>query len=519
MNVRKSLPLLFFVFCLGVSHTQGQNIDVDYTFGEKYNDRYKFSNLLSISKDDNGGSVLVRAYYTGLILRPKGYFIEHYDKNLVLVSEYNYKLKNANFVEGYVRNGQVYLLFLDYNYDSQSYEYIVHRSPIAEMNFTEETLLSIPSKEVQSPLDKNYYNRNFTSGFSTSVLFDEEKRAFVISAHFKKGKSNNHFIYMFDTSLRKVVEHDFSAEVEEKNYAFESVAISKNLGTAYIVGKAYFKKRRFNAQERKFQYELIQISRSGSKIQTFDDAGKFSEGLKPIINVNDLFCVGFYADRKDNRYNGLSYFKLDPNSLAIRSKKYNAFSEQFMMDKFGREEDKEIKNLVFKNAGVTAEGDLLFNAEEYFVTSSVQANSSGGRVKVQRYHHNDIVSAKMKANGDVIWIRNINKAEVTQGDGAYASYSSCTKDGNTYFFISTAAENPQILPGERLLFKQGLSRNRNVFTIQLDPQGHISYEKLIDDKEARLPLMVSKPLIAPSKNDLLFYAKRGSKKQLVKVVL
>ncbi len=510
--------MLFFVFCLGVSHTQGQDIAVDYTFGEKYNDRYKFSNLLSISKDANGGSVLVRAYYTGLILKPKGYFIEHYDKDLVLLSEYNYKLKNANFVEGYVRNGQVYLLFLDYNYDSQSYEYIVHRSPIAEMNFTEETLLTIPSKEVQNPLDKNYYNRNFTSGFSTSVLFDEEKTAFVISAHFKKGKSNNHFIYMFDTSLRKLVEHDFSAEVEEKNYAFESVAISKNLGTAFIIGKAYFKKRRFTAQERKFQYELIQISSNGSRIQTFDDAGKFSEGLKPIINGTDLFCVGFYADRKDNRYNGLSYFKLDPNSLAIRSKKYNPFSEQFMMDKFGREEDKEIKNLVFKNASVTDEGDLLFNAEEYFVTSSVQANSSGGRIKVQRYHHNDIVSAKLNANGEVIWIRNINKAEVTQGDGAYASYSSCTKNGNTYFFISTAAENPQILPGERLLFKQGLSRNRNVFTIRLDPQGNISYEKLIDDKEARLPLMVSKPLIAPS-NDLLFYAKRGSKKQLVKVVL
>ncbi len=508
--------MLFFVLCLGASNAQ--NIAVDYIFGEKYKDRYKFSNLLSISNDDNGGSVLVRAYYTGVILKPKGYFIEHYDKDLALISEYNYKLKNSNFVEGYVRNGQVYLLFLDYNYDSRSYEYVVHRSPITEMNFTEETLLSIPSKEVKNPLDKNYYNRNFTSGFTTSVLFDEEKTAFVISTHFKKGKNNNHFIYMFDTSLRKLVEHDFSAEVEEKNYAFESVAVSKNLKTAYIVGKAYFKKKRFNAQERKFQYELIKISQKGGQIQTFDDTGKFSEGLKPIIHENDMYCVGFYADRKDNRYNGLSYFKLDPNSLAIRSKKYNPFSEQFMMDKFGREEDKEIKNLVFKNASVTTEGDLLFNAEEYFVTSSVQANSSGGRVKVQRYHHNDIVSAKLNANGDVIWIRNINKAEVTQGDGAYASYSSCTKDGSTYFFISTSAENPHILPGERLLFKQGLSRNRNVFTIQLDPQGHISYEKLIDDKEARLPLMVSKPLIAPT-NDLLFYAKRGSKKQLVKVVL
>ena len=192
--------MLFFVLCLGASNAQ--NIAVDYIFGEKYKDRYKFSNLLSISNDDNGGSVLVRAYYTGVILKPKGYFIEHYDKDLALISEYNYKLKNSNFVEGYVRNGQVYLLFLDYNYDSRSYEYVVHRSPITEMNFTEETLLSIPSKEVKNPLDKNYYNRNFTSGFTTSVLFDEEKTAFVISTHFKKGKNNNHFIYMFELKAK-----------------------------------------------------------------------------------------------------------------------------------------------------------------------------------------------------------------------------------------------------------------------------------------------------------------------------
>lgn len=516
MIVRKSLPILFFL-CLYALYSQ--DISVDYTLGEKYNDRHRYSNLLAISKDDNEGSVLVRSYYSGVILKPKGYLIEHYDKNMTLVSEFNYKLKNTNFIDGYVKNGQVYLLFLDYDYGSASYNYVVHRSPISAMRFTQETLLSIPSKEVQNPLDKNYYNRNFSSGFTTSVFFDDEKTAFVISAHFKKGKNNNHFIYLYDTSLGKLIEHDFSAEVEEKNYAFENIAVSKNLDEAYIIGKAYFKKRRFGALERKFQYELIQISGTGSKTQTFDDPGKFSESLKPIVQPNKLLCVGFYADRKDNRYNGLAYFDLDPNSLIVRSKKYNPFSQQFMMDKFGREDDKEIKNLVFKNASVTAEGDILFNAEEYFVTSSVQANSSGGRVKVQRFHYNDIISAKLNNSGDVEWIRNINKAEVTQGDGAYASYSSYSKGGNTYFFISTAAENPQLLPGERLLFKQGLSRNRNVFAIRLDPQGHISYEKLIDDKEARLPLMVSKPLMVSSNDDLLFYAKRGNKKQLVRVDL
>jgi hypothetical protein len=117
----------------------------------------------------------------------------------------------------------------------------------------------------------------------------------------------------------------------------------------------------------------------------------------------------------------------------------------------------------------------------------------------------------------MVWARNINKAEVTQGDGAYSSYSAYTKDGKTYFFICTAADNPQLLNNERLIFKQGLSRNRNVFVIELNEAGKMSYEKIIDSQEARLPLMVSKPLVDEQDDELLFYAKRGSQKQLVKV--
>jgi len=499
--------------------TYGQEMPVDYSFGDKYNDRYKYSNLATISEDGTGGYILVRSYFTGMILKPKGYFIEHYNKDLQLINEYNYKLKGPDFVEGYVKNGQLYLLFLDYDYINETYDYVVHRSPITDFNFTEEKLVSVKSQAVQNPLDRNYYNRNFNSGFTTTALFADDKSAFVISTHFKKGKINIHRIHVFSASLKKLVEHDFSAEVDEKNYAFENIAFSKDLKNTYIVGKAYFKKKRFTALERKFQYELIKINSEGAKIQTFDKEGKYSEALKPVIRDGRLICVGFYADRKDNRYNGLGYFELDPASLNIKTQKYNPFSEQFMFDKFGKDNAERIKDLVFKNVSFTTDGAVLFNAEEYFVTNSVQSNSSGGRLRVERFHHNDIVSAKIDASGALIWARNINKAEVTQGDGAYASYSSYTKNGNTYFFISTASENPQLLNNERLIFKQGLSRNRNVFVIQLNEQGKMSYEKIIDDQEARLPLMVSKPLVNNQDDEVLFYAKRGSKKQLVNVAL
>lgn len=510
---------LLFLFWLTATMSFAQQNDIVYNIGEKYNDKYKYSNLLAIADDGEGGTVIVRAYYTGIILKPKGYFIEHYNKDLELLSEFNYKLKNANFVDAFVKNGQAYLLFLEYNYSSMAYEYQIHRSPYTDYQFTQETILTIPSDPVSEPLDRNYYNRNFSSGFTTSVLFNDERTAFAITTHFKKGKDNQHFIHVFDASLNKLMEHDFSEEVEEKNYAFETITFSEDLRNVYLVGKAYFKKKRFNATERKFQYEMVRISSSGRSTQSFYTPGKFPEALKPIFKGSELLCLGFYADRKDNRYNGIAYFKLNPQSLDIEIHKFNPFSQQFMMDKFGREEDKTLKNLVFKGMSITPKGEILFNAEEYFTSSSTQANSSGGRVLVTRYHHNDIVSAKLSDNGDLIWARNINKTEVTQGDGAYASYSSYTKDGKTYFFISTSAENPQQLSDERIMFKQGLSRNRNVFLIKLDENGRMNYEKVIDDTDARLPLMVSKPYIDNLHDQLKFYAKRGSKKQLVQVAV
>lgn len=515
--MHKKILLLGFL-CMGLL-VGAQEFPVDYTFGEKYNDRYKYSNLLAIEDDGKGGTLLVRAYYSGFILKPKGYLIEHYDGDLQLISEYNYKIKDSDFVHGYFRNGQLYLLFLDYNLEAGAYEYWVHRSPIEPFSFTTEKLLSFPSEPVNQPLDKNYYNRNFNSGFTTTVLYPEDKDSFVISTHYKKGKDNRHEIFLFGSNLKLAMHQDFSAEVEEKNYAFERVEVSGDLSQVFIIGKAYFKKRRFSALERRFQYELIRLSPSGVSTLSFDSPGKFPESLTPLFNRGDLVCVGFYADRKDNRYNGLVYFSVDPNEMHLKTTKYNPFSEQFMFDKFGQEYDKEVKNLVFKNVVVTPKNEILFNAEEYFVTQSVQANSSGGRIRVERFHHNDIVSAKMDPDGNMVWARNINKSEVTQGDGAYASYSTLTRDGNTYFFISSAAENPQLLNNERLIFKQGLSRNRNVFVIKLNEQGKMSYEKIIDSKDARLPLMVSSPLVDQRAGRILFYAKRGTKKQLVNVAI
>ncbi len=512
--MKNLLLILLGCFCL-VGYAQ--EMPIAYDFGEKFNDRHRYSNLLTIADDGDGGYILVRSYFQGLILKPKGYLLERYDKDLNLIEEYNYKFREMQFVDGYIKNGVLNLIFFNYDYDKGQYEYWAHQSATTNFNFSTKRILSITSKVVQGAYGKNYYNRNFSNGFTTTLLFDAEKNGFLISTHHTKGKESKHSLHLFDAGLNKRWEHDFSGEAEEKNYAFEQLALSKDLNTAYLVGKAYFKKRRFKAEERKFQYEVVKVGGASSQTQGFQQPGKYPEALYPILKDQELKCVGFYADRKDNRYNGLAYYELNPNTLAVTKEKYNPFSQEFMYDKFGREEDKEIKNLIFKSVDITAANEILFNAEEYFVTRSMHRTGAGQRMQVDRYHYNDIVSAKLDANGNMIWARNINKSEVTQGDAAYASYSAYSKDGKTFFFICTASENPQLINEERLIFRQGLSRNRNVFVISLNESGKMAYEKIIDNKEARLPLMVSKPFIDKTEDQLLFYAKRGTKKQLVEV--
>ena len=516
MTVRRNFVLLFFLAVFSLIG-KAQEMPISYTLGENYSDRYKFSTVLSINGNSNNETVLVRTYYGGMPLRPKGHFIEVYDAEMKLLRDFNYKYAGRYMVEGFVRNGQLYLLELIYKVEDEAYEYRVHQSPTDEFRFTEKTILSIPSKEVANPLAVNKYNRNFGNGFSTATFFNDAQTAFAITVHHREGKNEKYDMYVFGTDLKQHLSYDFSSEIVEKNYAFENIELSKDFKTVYFMGKAFFKKKRFTATERRYQYELVRVTENGHQTQEFNEAGKFSESLKPILVNDALVVVGFYADRKDNRYNGLVHFKMNAQTLALRSKKYNAFSEQFMIDKFGREVDAELKNLIFKDVHITPDNAIIFSAEEYFVTTG--KDIGGGATKaVENYHYNDIVCAKLNSNGDMAWARNINKTEVTRGDEAYASYTAYGKDDEMYFFINSG-ENPQKISKNRIAFRQGYSRNPNMFVIKVDSEGGLSYQKLIDDKEVRLPIMVSRPFIDKKTDKLLFYAKRGNKKQLVKVLL
>ncbi len=482
------------------------------------NDKYKFSKIQTIEEDDQGGLVIVRSYYGGVVLHLKGYYIEHYNKDLELINEYNYTIEDVDVMGVFVKNNRITVLEVTYDKLRKAYVYWANTTPLTNLKFKRKQLFHfIREKEKRI----NFLRNNeppFEDKYYSQLLFDTHKNVFTIITDSKKKGRDVQLIHLFDTQLNNKGEYFLEKETENRHLVFENIEYDQNKQVLYLLGKGYEKGKRTKSISLKYVYQLFKLENQEMISQQFETQGKYASSLKLLLEDNHLKCVGFYSNRSDNRYRGLLYTALNKKSLQLEKQKFNPFSEQFMIDKYGAETDKELKNLTFRNIHRTPNGAIIFNAEEYFVRSDYKSVSGGSRRKTNRYYFNDIVCAKLNEKGDLEWARNINKAESTEGDEAYVSYTSMSNEKNSCFFINSGAI-PQKISKDRILFKKGYSRSPNVYMIDVDDQGEMKYKEVVNNKEIRLPVMVSKGVITKKGDAVYFLARRGNKKQVVKVFL
>jgi hypothetical protein len=127
---------------------------------------------------------------------------------------------------------------------------------------------------------------------------------------------------------------------------------------------------------------------------SFKSEDKFIGSLKSLGDEK-LSYIGFYSEMNDWRYKGVCRFEIDPETLEITSKTFAPFTEQFIIDKYGEEKKKELKNLIYRSAFKLKNGDIILNAEEFFITTTYSSFGGVGTT-AQINHYNDIVSLRIK---------------------------------------------------------------------------------------------------------------------------
>ncbi|WP_298426551.1 hypothetical protein [uncultured Kordia sp.] len=522
----KLLVILLFVFSISF----GQEVKI--TKSDIFKDKKKHSYLSFALSDDNGGLVTIRSYRGGLFKKLKGYYIQYFDSNLNLIKELDYKYEGNSIRNAFIKDGKLNLIEFEHIKKEDRITMSAATANLNDLKFTKKELLTFSDDNV-----KQYFGFAIlipvfiTNGINQAdgdhlgeVIISKNKKYVAINFDFKNKEKESHKVFVFDTDFNKIYEKLIVKDIKDKLFSYNSVDIDDNDGTLYFLGKAYENKSRREKKKGKvnYHYELNKINKDGETQVNFKTSEKLINSMTLLFNDDKLTCVGFYAKKDVGRYHGVCLFDIDPKTLTIKNKKFNEFSDQFLSDKYGdrkgkkkRKKDKGIYNMDFKSLHVLSNGDVVVNAEEFFVTTYTTTNSSGFTNTRTRFHFNDIMSIRMDKEGNLKWARNINKAQTNPNN---SSFTSTSIGGSSYFFINCADKIKKKKDG-RLFFKQATPKKSNLYMLKIDESGEISYKKLVDDKESKVHYKVNQGEVSANGAEIILLGKKKKKTRILKLEL
>lgn len=545
-----------------------QNIPFKIQKSEVFKDDYKESQIVLSEEGGNGGILIVRSYNGKGIFANRGFYFERYDVNLNLLKEFDFQIEHPSSHKyatalGVVKTEKV-IRIIEMYYDITEKSYICVANSIHKNDFKLEStvLFKLTRDELKQyggfSLSDICYDKNdkklssetngYFSDTSSGIALIANENSFSIAIDFMSINNSEALkLFLFDNQLTKKTDRVFIKKTADRKYIFQNIDLSKDGNTLYLLAKSFSKEAKSKNEGGKYQYELTKFEGEKEVSKTFEIGYQFVGSLKTIFFKEKLVCIGFYSEIKDKYFGGISYFEIDPNNLEVRFSKFSPFTEQFLTDKYGIVEDKELKFLKFKNILITAENEIILNAEEAYATSSgggfaVGMGGTGtggmnvggfnyggmnyggvnyggmsggmyfGGIYDHTYNHfDDIVSIKVNAKGDLIWARNINKKQ--NGSSSLTSYTPVLDATNNVFFFFNAKEKIKEISNNRIQFK-GIG---NLNVIRINPNGDFEYQKILDDDENDVPFMVSNGI--KSGNSVFFLGRKGSNKQLLKVTL
>jgi hypothetical protein len=520
--MKTKIVLFCLVFC--TLFLSAQNLSTSYLKTPVFKDDFKDSKIVLAEKDGKEGLMILRSYKVNM---HEGFYLEHYDSNLKLINNYKFETHNSlsemyNTQLGVIRvDNKIHSMNIYYDLKEKAYICQAHTIDFLNLATEKKELFRFTKdqiKELGTFLLPQVY-----SLFSDEVVTDKTKRvamiinenksSFVIELNLSSDEKVFRKLFLFDKSLNQKYIYDFKREIGKNDFKCGDISLSDDGNVIYVLGKESGYKKEEGGD---YQFELTKITANAEISKKIDTENHFSSALK-IINFDEkVVCLGFYSDRNDYRYKGICYYQLNSETLNVDKIKFNPFSEQFIIDKYGIEKQKELKDLVVKNVFKTKNNEIVFNAQEELIVYSGNYTQGGGGHTF--YVFNDIVSAKINLDGALMWARNINKSQSVMDPQKipFISYSSIINEKEVCFFINSDEKVNRISKNRVEFDDVGINKS-NINVVRINENGDFDYKEVLNHKENEVPFMISKGIILD--NSVFFLGRKGSLKQILKINL
>ncbi len=530
-----------------------QDIPLTILKSSIFQDDFKDSRMVFAEKDKSDNLIIVRSFKSG-VSTSRGLYIGKFDSSLHKINDFKFEIehplseKYSSIIGTFVKDSKVIVVEIFYDLKSKNF---VCQAHIINENYevSKKELFSLHKDEVkgfgiqkifddvydidvtnetagnfkieESPVELisgKAAKGNFGSGSRSEVLMklNKQKTYFTVALNYLNNHKNYLKLFVFDATLDKKIERTY--EDEQNEIARQNLELDNDTMAVYLTEKRYSIDLKDKEEGGKYSYSVRKITNSKEEEINISVKNHYISFLKTFIHKDKVFSVGFYSDEGDFRYGGVCIYEMDFTKLEILKSNYNPFDAQFIIDKYGKLKDKEFKNISLKQIFFNEKDEIFINAEEIYLKSSNINNSNYYNAVI--YNHDDIIALKLNSNLDLLYARNINKhqAIIDEDEAAYISYSSFLVNHQNIFFVN-ANDKVKKLSNDRIEFGSVAKNRSNLNLIVLDEKGNFEIKEVLDDdaEENEVPFMVSKGVMIDE--SILFFGRRGKKKQLLKITL
>ena len=532
---------VFFLLLFSTS-VQSQKTEVEFTKSEIFsNEKYKTS-LLFAKEDSNGDIFIVRNYFSRYA-SPKGYYIEHYDKDLKLLKKTDIELERSEVKGLYLNSNQLTLLEFKYIQKEKKYAFVTLTSNKDEFEFTEREIFSIEREKIKkydhfgirSEPEFNIHRTN-----KLGDIVESKNGEFIVINVFTKNKEgdkmlitvfNRNFDLVFAQELDGIVNSETNQNGINLPLVYQNMVVDDANGTVFILAKVY-KSKAIRVKKRgklNFNFILFKFDKDSKSQETIArNETEYIRSLKLVTNGVHLACLGFYTQKlryyekhdttfinldfsfaNGKRYDGVVRLDIDKDSGKIINYEANSFSKQFMVDKYGKEKEHANLKLIFKDISMLSNGDAIVNAEEfeiYISNNNMQWRNTYG----------DIIACRVSREGKLMWSRTINKNQKawSLNNIESLSYASIVKNNKSYMFLN-ANEGNKRYSDQRVKFGTN-NKEHFLYPISIDENGKLEFAMFPKEKTNGASVGV-RFAIQINESELLLEAEVDDKPQIFKL--
>ncbi|MEW7289393.1 hypothetical protein [Aquimarina sp. 2304DJ70-9] len=498
--------------------------------GKTFFEEKKYTYLEHIVEDPQGGYVLLRPDYAKFLdnWSFKGYFVEHYDRDLNMLKLGKYGNKKTKILGGFIKDDKLYVIedLSDLKaVPNKKIKVVVNASSLKKLDFEEKEILYINLREKYGHLidffekDEGPISRKDFLKFK----FSQNKKSFAMSFHLKVKELEYHNIYAFDDNLEQLYTNEIVLKSKDHTFEFDDIVIDDEDQSTYLVGKNYPNMGSVTPKEHKMNFEIYKFNTSFS-ISTKVSIGEGTVNqLFPFFHEDRLFFITAFQDESDTSKKGFTFLEVDKKNLETTKQFFIPIKQQMLNNNlkgiekirvaFNHDlQNKDLFNFRVKSIDITKNGDFVLVAEEHY-----QYIQSSQHHSVLIDYHGAILTVRFNEDGNLKTATLIHK---NQHDAVQRSnFNSIINfyHNDKMHYVFNYKRKKEAKKGDKIEYKGSGSVKPNLVMLTLDQEGNVYDKDIVPYSEQGVHYMVKNGFFNKEENRLLLFGNnpKGKKKQLM----